>query len=98
MIQALTSFLIIIACQTAAFAQRRPDTLSMPCASAAGLVRSAGAIVLGTGPNIYDRYVSSRAFCQRDEQIEPRWLATADTRQCFVGYGCERRYGDPANR
>jgi hypothetical protein len=39
---------------------------------------SAGAIVLGTGPNIYDRFVSSRAFCTRDEQIEPRWLATAE--------------------
>jgi hypothetical protein len=98
MVRALTSLSLLIACQTAAIAQGRPDTLSMPCATAAGIVRNAGAIVLGTGPNIYDRYVSSRAFCQRDEQVEPRWLATADMRQCFVGYGCERRYGDPADR
>src|SRR4051794_9068983 len=96
--RALASILLLAAYKTAASAQGRPDTLSLPCAAAAGVVRSAGAIVLGTGPNIYDRYVSSRAFCQRDEQLKPRWLATADTRQCFVGYSCERRYGDPARR
>lgn len=98
MIRTLASISILIACQTAVSAQGRPDTLRMSCGQAAGIVRQSGAIVLGTGPNIYDRYVASRAFCQRDEQAEPRWLATADTRQCFVGYGCERRYGDPANR
>jgi hypothetical protein len=98
MVRTLASISLLIACQTAAFAQGRPDTLRMSCGQAAGIVRQFGAIVLGTGPYIYDRYVASRAFCQRDEQTEPRWLATADTRQCFVGYGCERRYGDPANR
>src|SRR4051812_37164450 len=79
-------------------AQGRPDTLRMTCGTAAGIVRQSGAIVLGTGPNIYDRYVATRIFGRRDEQPNPGWRATADPRQCFVGYGCERRYGDPANR
>lgn len=81
-----------------ALAQGRPDTLRMSCATAGELVRRSGAIVLGTGPNLYDRYVSSHAFCQRDEETVPRWLATGDVPQCFVGYGCERRYGTPADR
>lgn len=81
-----------------AMAQGRPDTLRMSCGTTAELVRRSGAIVLGTGPNLYDRYVSSHAYCERDEETVPRWLATGDAPQCFVGYGCERRYGTPADR
>ena len=98
MSRTLISIALLMASPSLAYAQGRPDTLAMPCATAAGIVRSAGAVVLGTGPNIYDRYVSSRAFCQRDEQTEPRWVAARDTPECFVGYGCERKYGDPADR
>ncbi|MDB5594246.1 MAG: hypothetical protein JWM36_1207 [Hyphomicrobiales bacterium] len=81
-----------------ASAQGRPDTLQMSCGMAASLVSRAGAIVLGTGPNIYDRYVASRAFCQRDEEMRPRWLATRDAPQCFIGWVCERNYGGPGPR
>lgn len=88
----------LLAGASGAHAQNRPDTLRLPCAAAASLVRDAGAIVLGAGPNIYDRVVSSRAYCERDEQIEPRWLPARDTGSCFVGYTCERRTGDPASR
>jgi hypothetical protein len=99
MIRIVAAASVLILCASAAaLAQGRPDSLAMPCANAAGLVRSAGAIVVSTGPNIYDRYVASRAFCQRDEQVEPRWVAARDTPACFIGYVCERRYGDPASR
>jgi hypothetical protein len=90
--------ILVWATQAGAQAQGRPDTLAMPCAAAASIVKSAGAIVIGTGPNIYDRYVASRAFCQRDEEMVPRWVAARDTPACFIGHVCERRYGDPANR
>lgn len=90
--------LIALLAPAAAGAQGRPDTLRMSCAQAAALVWGAGAIVLGTGPNLYDRFVTSRAFCERDEQTDPRWLPTADNPQCFIGYKCERQYGDPADR
>jgi hypothetical protein len=78
----------------AAQAQGRPDSLRMSCASARGLVSSRGAAVVGTGRNIYDRYVASQGFCQRDEIAKPAWVATGDTRQCFIGYTCEREDDD----
>lgn len=71
-------------------AQGRPDSLGMSCASARGLVSSRGAIVLGSGPNLYDRYVASQRFCLPDEITKPSWVPTRDTRQCFIGYRCER--------
>jgi hypothetical protein len=88
----------VLVAPATSFAQTRPDTLTMSCRQAAGVVQQAGAIVLRTGPNLWDRFVSSKAYCQRDEQTEPRWLKTGDTAQCFVGYTCERRYGDPQSR
>lgn len=71
-------------------AQGRPDSLRMSCAAARGLVSTRGAVVLGTGPDIYDRFVASQGFCQRDEITKPTWVPTADTQQCFVGYRCQR--------
>ena len=71
-------------------AQGRPDSLRMTCASARGLVSTRGAVVLGSGRDIYERYVASQAFCLGDEITRPAWVPTADTRQCFVGYRCER--------
>lgn len=89
----VTAIFIGSLCSANTIAQARPDTLRMSCGAAADLVRRSGAIVLGTGPDIYDRYVASHAYCERDEFTFPRWLAARDVRQCFVGYGCERRYG-----
>lgn len=80
----------------AALAQSRPDTLRMSCGTAAETVRRGGAVILATGPSIYDRYVSSQAYCQRDEEARPHWLATSDSNQCFIGYVCERKGGDPS--
>lgn len=71
-------------------AQSRPSTTRMSCAGARTLVAQRGAIVLGTGPSLYDRYVSSQGFCQPDEITKPAWAPTADNRQCFIGYRCER--------
>jgi hypothetical protein len=79
-------------------AQGRPDTLQMSCGMAAHIVSRSGAVVLGTGPNIYDRYVASKAFCERDEELNPRWLVTRDVPQCFIGYVCQRNYGGPGVR
>lgn len=69
-------------------AQRRPDTLTMSCASARALVQKAGAIVLGTGPNIYDRYVNHRGYCTPSEDIDPAYVSTRDRQACFIGYTC----------
>jgi hypothetical protein len=73
---------------SAAFAQAGPLTRSMTCQSARQIVASRGAAVLSTGRYDYDRYVSGSHLCVRGETIEPAWVPTVDTPQCFVGYRC----------
>jgi hypothetical protein len=73
---------------TGAAAQARPYAPSLGCAAAAQIIRSAGAIVMGTGPGTYDRFVRDGSFCLRPQTISPVWVATADSPQCFVGYRC----------
>jgi hypothetical protein len=78
-----------------AVAQSRPDTTRMTCAAARALVTRQGGIVLGTGPTLFDRYVSSRAYCTSTEVTEPAYVPTADDRQCFIGYICQEPiYGE----
>lgn len=69
-------------------AQQRPFTPSLVCGQARQIVASRGAVVLGTGTHTYDRYVRDRSFCEINETIEPGWVPTRDTPQCFVGYRC----------
>jgi hypothetical protein len=69
-------------------AQPRPSTVAMSCRQAAGLVASAGGIVLGTGGYTYDRFVRDRGFCLITETTEPAWVPARDNPQCFVGYRC----------
>ena len=71
-----------------AVAQSRPDTNRMTCAAARAVVTQHGGVVLGTGPSLFDRYVSSRASCASTEIIEPGFVPTTDNYQCFVGYRC----------
>ncbi len=66
----------------------RPDSLTMTCAAAAGLVSRSGAVVMGTGPNLFDRYVTSVRYCSGFEQLKPEWIKTKDNPACFVGYTC----------
>lgn len=79
---------------TAAAAQPRPLTTSLPCASVAALVSARGAVVLGTGPNAYDRYVAHGGLCERGQGSEPAFERAADTAQCLVGYRCRSRLLD----
>jgi hypothetical protein len=69
-------------------AQARPNTTTMSCKAAAGVVDAQGAVVLSTGPTTYDRYVASKSFCQFDEILRPAFVPTADNPQCFIGYYC----------
>ncbi len=71
-----------------ALAQARPDSLAMTCAQASGLVKSQGAVVIGTGQFIYDRFVADTRFCPTFDTTKPAWLRTRDKAQCFVGYTC----------
>lgn len=66
----------------------RPMSTSMSCAQTAALVRSQGAVVIGTGPELYDRYVNDKRFCYPEQDLKPEWVPTRDQRQCFIGYTC----------
>lgn len=68
----------------------RPNTLSMSCAQASGLVASQGAAVLSTGPNSYDRYVANASFCLPGETLRRASAPTADG-ACQIGYVCRNR-------
>lgn len=80
--------LSLVCLATAASAQRRPFTPALSCGQTAQIISANGAVVLSTSPTTYDRYVRDRSFCLRDQTIDPAWVATADTPQCFVGYRC----------
>jgi len=72
-------------------AQGRPDSMSMSCSAARALVQRSGAIVMQSGPGIYDRYVDHRGFCTISEEVDPAYIRTRDSRQCFVGFTCRER-------
>jgi hypothetical protein len=93
MVKRVVLTLALCAASTAAAAQGRPNSLAMTCGQARQLVLSQGAVVIGTGPNIYDRYVRDGSFCLVGEYPSAGWITTRDTPQCVVGFRC--RSGPP---
>jgi hypothetical protein len=73
---------------TGAQAQPQVSTPARPCGAVQQLVLARGAAILRTGAHTYDRYVRDRNFCEFNEYIEPAFVPTADTPQCFAGYIC----------
>ena len=83
--------IIIASCLASAspvLAQSRPSTTSMTCAAANAFVRSRGAVVLGTGRDLFDRYVSDQSQCQRGQSTLPAFAPTTDNAQCMIGWRC----------
>ena len=72
----------------AAIAQSASQTAVMTCASAAGMLRQQGAIVLHDTATTYDRFVRDAGSCQRGETTEPAYAQTRDNPQCFIGFRC----------
>ena len=79
--------LILFCLATPALAQR-PDTRSMTCQQASALVANRGAVVLSTGPDIYDRYVASERLCWSGYYGRPAFVPTRDQPNCVIGYYC----------
>ncbi|MHB2166166.1 hypothetical protein [Alsobacter sp. R-9] len=80
--------LVAISAAGPALAQSRPDSLTMTCAQAQALVRQQGAVVLGTGQFIYDRYVRDRSFCAPTQRAQTSFVQTKDNKYCLAGYLC----------
>ncbi|SCZ11327.1 hypothetical protein [Microvirga guangxiensis] len=79
--------LAFLACASGAQAQQRPSTLNLTCGQVQQTILSRGAVVLSTGTYTYDRYVSDRRFCERNEATQVAYVPTRDTPQCPV-YRC----------
>jgi len=60
----------------------------MTCSQASGLVRTRGALVLGTGGQTYDRFVSDTGHCEPGQAARPAFVPTRDKSSCFIGYTC----------
>ncbi len=85
---ALAAAALVAGAAGPASAQRRPDTLTMTCQQVGALVRAQGAIVLGTGPHVFDRYVADGRFCSLNEVAAPSPLRTRDAARCFSANRC----------
>lgn len=83
--------LCVIVSTCPAFGQGLPNSLNMTCASASGLVKQNGAVVIATGPNVYARYVANLGYCQHDQMTRPAWIQTSDNPQCYIGSQCVQR-------
>jgi hypothetical protein len=90
--KAWAAALLVLGFAGEAVAQPRASTLDMTCNQARTEVARRGAVVLGTGGGTYDRFVSSRNFCQLNEQLQPVWVPTRDAPQCPIGYRCSDNY------
>ena len=83
------AFLLVLV--SPSLAQAYPNSLTMSCASLSSLVSRSGAVVIGTGPSLFDRYVSGLRYCYPSQSVKPAWVQSADNPQCFVGYQCRDR-------
>ncbi|MGL4323102.1 MAG: hypothetical protein ACRCTD_03605 [Beijerinckiaceae bacterium] len=77
------------------WAQTRPDSLAMTCAQARTLVARNGAIIIGTGPHVFDRFVASLRFCPAGDIMREAILPTRDTPACPVGGTCVTPFSVP---
>ena len=77
-----------LALMTGEQAQGMPNSLTMSCNQARALVERSGAAVIATGATEFDRYVSRRSFCTRDQEPRSSFVRTADDPQCYIGDRC----------
>ena len=69
-------------------AEARPDTRTFTCDQVRSLVQSERAITMNTSAHSYERLVADRGKCMYMEIVEPVYVATQETGQCFAGYRC----------
>jgi hypothetical protein len=85
------SLTMLLSTAGSALSQARPDSLRMTCNQARAFVAARGAVILGSGPHIYDRIVSDQRFCTWPQGVQRTTVPTSDARTCFVGYVCRDR-------
>jgi fucose permease len=78
----------VVAILAAAAAQARPSLYTMTCSQAQAFVRSKGAVVVDTAPNVTRRVVSNGSYCDRLQMTKPFFGKTTDNPQCRIGLRC----------
>lgn len=73
-----------------AHAASRPDSLTMTCAQVQATVARQGAVVIGTGPYVYDRFVTDGRFCSPTQIARQEFIRTQNAPACLV-YVCRDR-------
>jgi hypothetical protein len=86
---AATLAVALLAASTAS-AQNRPDSLTMTCDSVQALLKRERAAVIGTGPNVFGRYVADGRACSVTQFARQAFIATKDNKYCLV-YNCSER-------
>ena len=81
-------FIAALVILSAGAAQARPSLYTMTCSEAQAVVRSRGAVVADTGPNVTRRLVSNASYCDRLQKTKPFFGKTIDNPQCRIGLRC----------
>jgi hypothetical protein len=85
----------ILACLiVTAAAAARPYAPKMSCRSLQSMMAARGAVVVSTGPDLYDRFVKDSRYCERTQRTEAAWIKSADNPECFIGYTCREYMRD----
>lgn len=63
---------------------RRVNALSLTCDQARSMISQQGAVIMSTGRNTFDRYVSNRSYCQVNEVAKSDFIPTKDNAKCPV--------------
>ncbi len=78
----------ILALCIPSFAMAAPLTTTLTCDQAKAIVVQQGGVVLYSSPNVFDRYVSSGAFCAVREITQQAFVPTHDKPLCPIGNTC----------
>jgi hypothetical protein len=70
---------------------RRPESWRFSCGDLRALVQQNGAVVIATGPDLYDRFVAHGGYCMFGEVTVPAYVPARDRELCQVGYVCRDR-------
>jgi hypothetical protein len=84
----LIAIVLVASLPATAIAQTRLSTTGMSCSSASALVSARHAVVLSTGGQTYDRFVSDQSQCPVGQVTLPGFAPAADNAQCLVGWRC----------
>ncbi|KZL23900.1 hypothetical protein [Pseudovibrio sp. WM33] len=80
--------LVSVASVAQAMNAPRTNTTDLTGSQVKSLVQEKGAIILSTGPGLYDRYVANGSYCSPSEETQRAYVVTKDSNHSLIGYTC----------